>query len=231
MSVSCTSSLAVMAMTTALATEEGRISSPRSTSPPNIGVSVGPGYTVETRTPFPSSSARRPLASARSACLLAAYGALRGRAAVPAPEFTSTTVPRASRRAGRACRTSAAPAVTLRAKTRSQSASAVSSTRVEGEIPAAWTRASTRSGTSAARSPVSRSAARGVISAEASSSCARPSRSRPTAITRQPSSASCRATSRPIPLVAPVTRAVRGVVLCWSAVVMRPVCCRPAARV
>src|SRR5699024_5735359 len=92
-----------------------------------------------------------------------------------------------------------------------------------GEIPAACTSASTRSGTSAARSASSRSAARGVISGEASAISARASRSRPTAVTRHPAAASCRATSRPIPLVAPVTRAVRE--LTWE-LSMVPVCLR-----
>jgi len=167
--------------------------------------SVRPGCTLDTRTPFARSSSRRASAKARSANFDAAYTPPPGPEWNPEPLLIGTTMPRAARSAGSANRVSSATANTFVAKTCSHTARGVSATVVPCSTPAECTRTSSRSG-SAGTSPAPRSPTNGAALGSSWTRASTASADRPPTSTWwvRPRSA---AIARPMPRVAPVTRA------------------------
>ena len=194
---------------------------------------VGPGATVETRTPSSPTCCRSPSATACSACFDAEYTVWNGTEVREAPEPMNTTVPFTIRSSGSSDRVISAGAMTLVANDSRQSLGVASSTVNRGAIAAQCTSTSTRpSGVASSRmiSPAVSGSVRsantgmtrdsstaaeparpaaeisGAVDATDSTTASSRSMSRPIARTRW-SCDSSRTISAPIPLDPPVTTA------------------------
>src|SRR5436190_9170459 len=101
-----------------------------------MGVAVRPGKILRTLTPSELTSVRKQSAKTRRPALLAAYAATPGRGPFTTDEFTTTTMPRAARSAGKSDAVSKKGALRLVAIAASKLAAEVLSTVAGSWCPA-----------------------------------------------------------------------------------------------